>query len=54
MPLFAQPMEELPKGMLILGRDDYEEVWHRKQNLLKKLGFLDIAPIKALQYGYEI
>ena len=25
-----------------------------QQNLLKKLGFLDIAPIKALQYGYEI
>ena len=27
--LFEQAMEELPKRMMILGYDDYEEVWHR-------------------------
>ena len=27
--LFEQAMEELPKRMMVLGHDDYEEVWHR-------------------------
>ncbi len=27
--LFEQAMEELPKRMMILGYDDYEEVWRR-------------------------
>ena len=27
--LFEWAMEELPKRMMILGYDDYEEVWHR-------------------------
>ena len=27
--LFEESMEELPKRMMILGYDDYEEVWHR-------------------------
>ena len=27
--LFEEAMEELPKRMMILGYDDYEEVWHR-------------------------
>lgn len=27
--LFEQAMEELPKRMMILGYDDYEEVWYR-------------------------
>jgi len=38
MPLFEQPMEELPKGMLILGRDDYEEVWHRTAKPAEEVG----------------
>jgi len=29
VPRFVQAMEELPKRMMILGYDDYAEVWHR-------------------------
>lgn len=28
-PLFEKTMEELPKRMMILGYDDYEECWRR-------------------------
>lgn len=29
VPLFERAMDELPKRLMILGYDDYEEVWHR-------------------------
>jgi len=29
VPLFEKAMEELPKRMMILGYDDYEDVWNR-------------------------
>lgn len=29
VPQFEQAMEELPKRMMILGYDDYEEIWNR-------------------------
>ena len=31
--LFEKAMEELPKRMVILGYDDYEECWHRTTRL---------------------
>lgn len=38
VPLFRKAMDELPKRLMILGYDDYEEVWHRTIKPVEETG----------------
>ena len=38
VPLFERAMDELPKRLMILGYDDYEEVWNRTIKPTEKTG----------------